>query len=1119
VNRDGWRFEPVPDSPIPLRCRGQATPTSKHLVYEVFVEEVWDDDHPVLWADLLCTVDGLKAFHAKRVGLKLTPSWPMDDDTKLLRDAHSRSDAALVPVAVAPDGHTFDYTSLLACAWGRPSQAFGSMYAPFDDVRRVARLPGPPYHFMSRIAEVDGPIGGMKIGTSVVVEYDIPEDAWYFDQSPGRTMPFAVLLEAALQPCGWLASYVGSALTSDIDLKFRNLDGTSTLYREIRPGDGTMTTRSTITNISQSAGMIIESFTVQCLFGDEVVYDMTTVFGFFPSAALESQVGIPPTDAELALKNAPTEVVADVSDRWGLLRNIDRVMLHDLTGGKAGLGRLLSAKDCSPDEWFFKAHFFQDPVQPGSLGLEALLQLLQYHLGETLPPGDWHFEPIATGRPLTWKYRGQVIPTDKTVVAELEITEQGEDDKGHYVLADGYLWTDDRRIYSATGMAMRAIPAEPKQGETLSLDSHPWLGDHRPTWTLAALPMMSMVHRLLEATGAAGLDSMTVRRWVTPPAILTTRQEAGVVSLLADGEAVASATAVTDAGPPPSALSPLSGPEAANPYEAGTLFHGPTFQRLRSLVVTEAGASATLDASCPREILLDASTHAIPHDDIRRWFPTAQADAAAYPLRIDDLRLWGPTPTGTVRCEVRPAGILAGLPKVEVQVIDGDRVWCAYSLTEVLVPKGPIGLAAPADRVAFLRDRQFVPGLALSTLTGDTTSLTSADLQASDWLPGTVAAVYGLGERQGDDALEAIAIADHIGARLEVHPSQVSGDRSASLPLNPHPVVVERTDDSVVVRDAPGPAALDLTRITTHWGQWFGLGGWPVEDLFYGLIQRFVRRLVLTDPEAFEACQGRSIVYLANHQVGVESLLFSILASGLNGVNTVTLAKDEHRDSWLGNLIRQSFAYPGVEDPEVITYFDREDRESLPRIIGELAVQLSDGDKSVMVHVEGTRSLSCRTPVQKMSGAFVDMAIKTGSPVVPVRFVGALPTETMASRLEFPIGWGAQDIYLGRPMHPEELSALPYKERKEAVVAAINDLGPANAIESPLPSPDPGFAASVDEWSRLAAVSPDDAVLRRILESTATPCEETLLALGGDDLPDDEKGRWLLGLRDRMGST
>jgi 3-hydroxymyristoyl/3-hydroxydecanoyl-(acyl carrier protein) dehydratase len=29
-----------------------------------------------------------------------------------------------------------------------------------------------------------------------------------------------------------------------------------------------------------------------------------------------------------------------------------------------------------PSFWFFKAHFFQDPVWPGSLGLESFLQLV-----------------------------------------------------------------------------------------------------------------------------------------------------------------------------------------------------------------------------------------------------------------------------------------------------------------------------------------------------------------------------------------------------------------------------------------------------------------------------------------------------------------------------------------------------------------------------------------------------------------------------------------------------------------------------------------------------------------------------------------------------------------------
>jgi hypothetical protein len=64
---------------------------------------------------------------------------------------HVAIPATRAPVATSPEGFPFDYASLLACAWGRPTNAFGPLYSPFDSARRVARLPGPPYHFLSRI--------------------------------------------------------------------------------------------------------------------------------------------------------------------------------------------------------------------------------------------------------------------------------------------------------------------------------------------------------------------------------------------------------------------------------------------------------------------------------------------------------------------------------------------------------------------------------------------------------------------------------------------------------------------------------------------------------------------------------------------------------------------------------------------------------------------------------------------------------------------------------------------------------------------------------------------------------------------------------------------------------
>ena len=73
-------------------------------------------------------------------------------------------------------------------------------------------------------------------------------------------MPFAILLEAALQPCGWLAAYVGSALTSEVNLSFRNLGGSAVQRAAVTPDIGTLTTEVTLTKVSRSGGMIIQNY-------------------------------------------------------------------------------------------------------------------------------------------------------------------------------------------------------------------------------------------------------------------------------------------------------------------------------------------------------------------------------------------------------------------------------------------------------------------------------------------------------------------------------------------------------------------------------------------------------------------------------------------------------------------------------------------------------------------------------------------------------------------------------------------------------------------------------------------------------------------------------------------
>ena len=126
---------------------------------------------------------------------------------------------------------------------------------------------------------------------------------------------------------------------------------------------------------------------------------------------------------------------------------------------------------------------------------------------------------------------------------------------------------------------------------------------------------------------------------------------------------------------------------------------------------------------------------------------------------------------------------------------------------------------------------------------------------------------------------------EHVTRRTLVHPSAVTiesgGTRVAKRPLRRYPLQLARVGDNVWVVEA-GPPMLDLSAVCAYWRNYFGVGKWPVEDLYYGLAEPIVGDVVLSDPTAFARAQGRSCIYLASHQVGVESLLFSSWTSALS---------------------------------------------------------------------------------------------------------------------------------------------------------------------------------------------------------------------------------------------
>ena len=359
IDRDGWRFEPVRDETFELRCRGQVTPDSKLLICDLFVDDFIDGPEPVLYADVLGTVDGLKAFHGRRIGLKLVPGNPLDSPrSEVDQWPGERKSVARV------NGVPLDYQALLACAWGLPSRAFGPPYARFDVRERCPRLPGPPYHAMTRITRVDGEFGVERTGSSVEAEFDLAPDAWYFTESATGEMPFSILIEAGLQPCGWLSCFTGIPLRSKEELYFRNLDGSARIHRGVPASGGVITTRARLINIARQGTVTLVSFDVHMLLDGQPLVDMKTGFGFFTREDLAGQTGLPATPEELAWFSKTSEFEMDAASpriSSGKLLMIDRITgLWPDADGSLG-GRIRASRAVDPTDWYFGRIFIRTP--------------------------------------------------------------------------------------------------------------------------------------------------------------------------------------------------------------------------------------------------------------------------------------------------------------------------------------------------------------------------------------------------------------------------------------------------------------------------------------------------------------------------------------------------------------------------------------------------------------------------------------------------------------------------------------------------------------------------------------------------------------------------------------
>ncbi|MTH99048.1 type I polyketide synthase [Roseibium sp. RKSG952] len=852
IHLDGFRFRPVANVPFKFVCRGQVIPDRPHrITYEVFVEEIgFDDGIPVVFAALLARSDGFKVFLCRRFGMTLGRDWPLHN-RDLFKTLTER------PTIISPSGDVRgDHTALIEAAWGRPSKAFGPLALERDpELDRLAnppRLPGPPYHFMSRVLSVDCDPCVETPGGFLRSEYDVAPDDWYFEDGATGTMPFSVLCEVLLQPCGWFASYMGYALGKTV--KFRNLDGDDVvLLAHVTPHTGTLSLDVRFVKASRVGPMTLVFYEVTCRAGGQTIMTLKTDFGFFPAEALAQQKGLPAPQArkdviaEHAKADPDAPGTALLHDHKmprlpkGRLTLVDDVTGYEAHGGAAGLGRLVGRQTIEPGAWYFKAHFFTDPVQPGSLGLEALFNLFKALVRKKGLDQAFRnpvFEAPATDNAFEWHYRGQVVPTNALVVTEFELTGIAKEADALLVKGAGSLWVDGLRIYEVKNYALRLRDANADQTArldtvseakesgksdplplqhaldrlTISLETEPWLAGHKPSYTVPVYPLMGMVGKLLAPDGICGggepvrsIENLEVRGWLRldkGPLELAVKsrvsEEREILTFhrVSNGETDRRIAVQAQVLRGQFGLAPEKWPEIrdgdllADPYGMGELFHDGAFETAFDIRRTAEASSFTFDigaaiarAGGDPSIMLDALLKGFPHFAPFKWFGPKVRSYIAFPYRLERFEIYGEIPkSGMGEVTTRKLDMPSqNLIRFEAQFSVGGRVITFCTVSEVLVPSEAF------DRVPFSRIRGFClsghpeKAFHLSRHDGEVTRLSAREFRRANWLPGTFERIYAVPDADPADpmpAIRLIAIKDHLRRRYDVNPGVISVEGS-----------------------------------------------------------------------------------------------------------------------------------------------------------------------------------------------------------------------------------------------------------------------------------------------------------------------------------------------------
>lgn len=464
-------FQPLSDAVMTIKVRGQITPDIRNLRYEVKIFESGFLPRPYVKANVtvfdgdraMVQVDNLGLCVKEKLGHVPYPRYKEPG-------YHSGRELADGTEVILNEFH------LAHASKGHLKTALGVDFGVYDNMR-APYFPNGDFQFVDRAVAITGDDGIDMVGAKLTTEYDSPANAWYYADNASPFMPNCVYLETALQASILLGYYRGATLTyPDKEFSIRNLEGHATYYQDIDLRGKTVRHQETLLSSTSLNGSVLQNYHFVLTADGEKIYEGESLFGFFTEEALKNQVGLDKGELsqfwyeqanvkllpemafetkeqqELGNSNQP-EHYRMATKKLNLLHHAHIIK----EGGKYGKGYIHGYREIFADDWYFDCHFYKDPVMPGSLGIEAIIQALHGFVIENKIGLAKFKSPrfsLAPGIKTVWKYRGQILRTDSDMYIEAHVKSIEEHDDHIVLVADADLFKGRLRIYELQDLAI-----------------------------------------------------------------------------------------------------------------------------------------------------------------------------------------------------------------------------------------------------------------------------------------------------------------------------------------------------------------------------------------------------------------------------------------------------------------------------------------------------------------------------------------------------------------------------------------------------------------------------------------------------------------------------------------